>query len=149
MSESAYFLYRCNHINHQLHPPIMPGPIRPIHPQAQPQPTFIPNPTAAPQTSIIVRVICPLQLICLRYLRKTGNKPKTSIEKSTRENTWVVVGRRDANTTEAMIAALVESEAGNLIARINQQHPAIHSSRSRILHNHPTPIIKAQTIGQK
>lgn len=34
--------------------------------------------------------------------------------KSVRLKTWVVEGRRDASTVEAMSAAFVDSEAGNL-----------------------------------
>jgi len=43
-----------------------------------------------------------------------GNKPNTSMEKSVRENTWVVDGSRDASTVEAINAELVEIDAGRL-----------------------------------
>lgn len=36
------------------------------------------------------------------------------MEKRVREKTWVVLGKRDASTVEAIRAALVESDAGNL-----------------------------------
>lgn len=45
-----------------------------------------------------------------------GKSPKTSMEKSIRLNTWVVEGSREARTVEAITAAFVEREAGNLVA---------------------------------
>jgi hypothetical protein len=49
-----------------------------------------------------------------RWRRNTGNRPNTSIEKRVREKTWVVDVSREASTVEAMRAALVERESGNL-----------------------------------
>lgn len=51
---------------------------------------------------------------CLRCRRKTGKRPKTSMLKSVKLNTWVVEGNREASTVLAMSAAFVEREAGNL-----------------------------------
>ncbi len=36
------------------------------------------------------------------------------MENNVNENTWVVEGKRDARTVEAIRAAFVESDAGNL-----------------------------------
>jgi hypothetical protein len=36
------------------------------------------------------------------------------MEKRVREKTWVVLGKRDARTVDAIRAALVERDAGNL-----------------------------------
>jgi hypothetical protein len=43
-----------------------------------------------------------------------GKRPKTSMEKSVREKTWVVEGSREASTVDAMSAEFVEIEAGRL-----------------------------------
>ena len=58
---------------------------------------------------------CKVHERCRRCLLNTGNRPKTSIEKRVSEKTWVGLGKRDANTVDAMSAALVESEAGNFV----------------------------------
>ena len=82
---------------------------------SQPPPlTVTPTPAPAVKMSRIVVMVCAREETCLRCLRKTGNRPKTSIEKSVREKTWVVELRREASTVEAMRAAFVESDAGNL-----------------------------------
>lgn len=39
--------------------------------------------------------------------------------KSINENTWVVLGRVDASTTAAVMAALVEKDAGNLMVLVS------------------------------
>ena len=43
-----------------------------------------------------------------------GKSPKTSIENNVNEKTWVVEGRREAKTVDAIKAALVDNEAGSL-----------------------------------
>ena len=50
----------------------------------------------------------------MRWRRKTGKRPKTSMLKRVREKTCVVVGSREARTVLAIRAAFVEREAGNL-----------------------------------
>lgn len=116
------FLYFCNPINHQLQPPI-PTPLP--TPQAITPHTIlfhlssllertIPMPAPAPTTRVRVRSKCPRHEIWRRCRRKTGKRPNTSMEKRVREKTCVVEGRREARTVEAMRAALVEREAGNL-----------------------------------
>ena len=47
-----------------------------------------------------------------RWRLKSGNRPKIWMLKRVRENTAVVVGRREARTVEAITAALVEREEG-------------------------------------
>jgi hypothetical protein len=76
--------------------------------------TVTPTPAPAVMTSRIVVATCACCETCLRCRRKTGKRPKTSMENSVREKTCVVDERRDASTVEAMSAAFVESEAGNL-----------------------------------
>lgn len=71
-------------------------------------------PVPAPTTNARVRSKWPRQEMWRRWRRKTGKRPKTSIEKRVREKTCVVEGRREARTVEAMRAALVDREAGNL-----------------------------------
>ncbi len=55
----------------------------------------------------------------LSCLRKIGKRPKTSMEKRVKENTWVVEGSRDARTAEAIMAEFVDIEAGSLHKSIN------------------------------
>ena len=57
--------------------------------------------------------------MCLMYRRNTGKRPNTWMLKSINENTWVVLGRVDANTTAAVMAALVEKDAGNLMVLVS------------------------------
>ena len=76
----------------------------------------MPTPAPAEATNITVRTMCPDQEIWRRCRRKTGKRPNTSMEKRVRLKTWVVDGRRDASTVEAMRAAFVEREAGNFEA---------------------------------
>lgn len=68
----------------------------------------------APATRARVRRRWPRHEMWRRWRRNTGKSPKTSMLKSVREKTCVVEGRREASTVEAMRAALVEREAGNL-----------------------------------
>lgn len=108
--------------------------------------------------------MCRFQLMWRRYRRNMGERPKTWMLKRTRLKTWVVVGRREASTTEAMMAALVEREAGNLrrpglvllFSCMNEfPTPLREANRSKwcshggLLYVHLTGIIKRQTIGQK
>ena len=118
------FLYFCNPINHQLHPPItptLPTPHKPtppttaFHLAASRLASTMPMPVPAPTTSAKVRKRCPRQEIWRRWRRKTGKSPKTSMLKRVRLKTWVVLGRREARTVEAITAALVDREAGNLV----------------------------------
>ncbi len=48
----------------------------------------------------------------MAYRRKTGKRPKTSMEKRVREKTWPVEGRREASTVDAIRAAFVLRLAG-------------------------------------
>lgn len=62
--------------------------------------------------------------------------------KSVRENTCVVEGRREASTVEAIRAALVERDAGNLgeEARGEQRPSSVRSRRGRLnAYFTPTP----------
>lgn len=61
--------------------------------------------------------------MCRKCRRKTGKRPKTSMLKSVRENTCVVEGRREASTVEAIRAALVERDAGNLGEEAGKHRP--------------------------
>lgn len=78
--------------------------------------SVIPTPAPAARTKAKVRSRCPVHDTWRRCLRKTGNNPNTSIEKSVKLNTCVVDGKRDANTVEAITAAFVDREAGNFAA---------------------------------
>jgi hypothetical protein len=73
-----------------------------------------PTPPPAPTTSEIVKKRWPPHDMRRRWRRNTGKRPKTSIEKSVSEKTWEVEGSLDARTVDAMRAAFVEREAGNL-----------------------------------
>ncbi len=114
------FLYFCNLINHQLHPPITRHVSRP--PSTTPAPaafhpppdTVTPTPPPAPITRKMVSRRWPRQDRWRKWRRNTGKRPKTSMEKRVREKTWVVLGKRDARTVDAIRAALVERDAGNL-----------------------------------
>ena len=115
------FLYFCNPINHQLHPPIptiVPSPhsttptTAAFHPPSRTNVT--PMPAPAPTTRESVSRRCPRQDMCRKWRRKTGKSPKTSMLKRVRLKTWVVLARREARTVEAIRAALVEREAGKL-----------------------------------
>lgn len=65
-------------------------------------------------TRIMVRARLPCQDLLRSCRRKIGNSPKTSMEKRVNEKTWVVEGRRDASTVDAIIAEFVEIDAGRL-----------------------------------
>lgn len=78
--------------------------------------SVIPTAALAAITNDNVSRTCPVHDIARRCRLKTGNRPKTSMEKSVRLKTWVVDLRREASTVEAMRAAFVESEAGNFAA---------------------------------
>jgi len=109
----AYFLYFCKSIIHHPQPPI--AAITPsTHVTAQPLPTTIIKPAAAPRTNTAVRRTCRFHDICFKVLLKTGKRPNTWMLKSMREKTWEVSVSREASTTEEVIAALVENEAGKL-----------------------------------
>jgi len=82
----------------------------------QPPPlTIIPTPALAPNTNTTVRIRCARHDTWRRWRRNIGNSPKTSMEKRVKEKTCVVDVRRDASTVDAMSAALVDKDAGNLV----------------------------------
>ena len=114
------FLYLCKPMSHQLVIPIarhvrIPPRKAPITPAFQPPPVMVTqSPPPAPRIINAVKIRCPVQDTCRTCRLKTGNSPKTSILNRVRLKTWVVDGRREAKTVEAIRAALVESEAGNL-----------------------------------
>lgn len=54
-----------------------------------------------------------------------GKSPNTSIENSVKLKTSVVEARRDASTVEAMSAALVDNDAGNLAAAAAERSPTV------------------------
>lgn len=110
---AKYFLYFCNPISHHPQPPIPPTTPT-TQTTAHPHPTTAPSPPAAPNTSTTVSRTCRFHETCLRYRRNTGNKPKTWMLNKISENTCVVSGRRDARTTEDVMAAFVGRDAGNL-----------------------------------
>lgn len=83
------------------------------YPQPPPEMTML-SPPEAKITSRMVSQRCRVQEWCLRWRRKTGKRPKTSMLKRVREKTCVVVGSREARTVLAIRAAFVEREAGNL-----------------------------------
>lgn len=83
---------------------------------AQPPLRVIPTAPPAVITRANVSAACPVQDVCRNCRRKMGNRPKTSMENSIKLNTCVVDGRREASTVDAITAALVEREAGNLVA---------------------------------
>ena len=107
-------------MSHQLQTPIarkvkMPPRTTPAIQAPRPPPVNVAN--TAPHalvTSAMVKVRWPGHEIDLSWRRKIGNKPKTSIENKVNENTCVVDGSRDASTVEAIIAELVEIDAGRL-----------------------------------
>jgi hypothetical protein len=63
-------------------------------------------------TRNMVSKIWPFQEFCRRCRRKTGKRPKTSIEKTVEEKTCVMLERGDANTVDAINAAFVERLEG-------------------------------------
>lgn len=70
------------------------------------------------------------------------------MEKSVREKTWVVLGRRDARTVEAISAAFVDSEAGNLVLSAGDHSSRVISLREEasILDPYTTTIIEEEDI---
>ena len=122
------FLYRCNPINHQLHPPIptaLPSIQTTAPARARFQPpslhtrlpeTTRPKPLPAPNKRQKVSRRWPRQERWRRQPRHTGNRPKTSMLNNVRLKTWVVDFKREASTVEAINAAFVERLAGNLEA---------------------------------
>lgn len=114
------FLYFCSPRSHQLQMPIarrikiLPATLPTIAAVHLPPLIVTPTPLPAPMTSKIVIMTCARNDTCRRCRRNTGNKPKTSIENNVSEKTCLVEVRRDARTVDAMRAALVEREAGNL-----------------------------------
>ena len=87
---------------------------RVAYPQPPPEIAML-RPPEARQTRMMVSQRCSVQEWCLRWRRKTGKRPKTSMLNRVREKTCAVVGKRDASTVLAISAAFVDSEAGNLV----------------------------------
>lgn len=71
-------------------------------------------PPQAAMVSTAVRIRWPRQDRARSSRRKIGSRPKISIEKRVKEKTCVVDGRREASTADAIMAELVDIEAGNL-----------------------------------
>jgi len=107
-------------MSHQLQMPIlknvrMPPKIAPAKNVPRPFPVRVTNrPPHAPVTSAMVRARCPHGDRARSCRRKIGNKPYISMENKVSENTWVVDGKREARTAEAIIAEFVDIEAGKL-----------------------------------
>lgn len=114
------FLYFCSPRSHQLQIPIarrikiLPATLPTIAAVHPPPLMVTPTPLPAPITRKTVVTTCARNDTCLRWRRKTGKRPNTSIENRVSEKTWVVDVRREARTVDAIKAALVEREAGNL-----------------------------------
>jgi hypothetical protein len=114
------FLYLCNPMSHQLVMPMArhvrtPPRIAPPTPAFQPPPVIVTQrPPPAPRTINAVNIKCPVQDACRTCRLKTGNSPNTSILKSVKLKTSLVYLRREARTVDAMRAAFVDREAGNL-----------------------------------
>lgn len=116
------FLYLCKPISHQLQPPMptaVPSPHKKIPTRAAFQVVAVgakvtPKPAPDPRTREKVSNRWPCQETWRRCRRKTGKRPKTSMLKRVRLKTCVVLVSRDASTVEAIRAALVDNDAGNL-----------------------------------
>lgn len=122
------FLYFCSPMSHQLQIP-MKRPVRKLPRIAPEMAALNPPPETAmlklapaPMTRKPARNRWPRHETCRKCRRKTGKSPNTSMEKSMNEKTSVVDSSRDARTVAAMIAALVDREAGNLRASLLTLH---------------------------
>lgn len=87
------FLYFCNPISHQLHPPMvrhvsrLPSTTPAVAAFHPPPETVTPTPPPAPMTRNVVRRRWPRQELWRRCRRNTGKRPKTSMEKRVKEKT--------------------------------------------------------------
>jgi hypothetical protein len=115
------FLYFCSPISHQLHIPMhtkvkkLPS-IAPATNTPRPPPVNVTNtPPHAVTTSTSVSTAWPRHDRARSSRRNMGNSPKISMEKRVNEKTCVVDGSREASTADAIIAELVEMEAGSLL----------------------------------
>jgi hypothetical protein len=114
-------------MSHQLQTPMlrkvtMPPSTTPAIQAPRPPPVKVTK-TAPPafMTRTMVRITWPRDEVDRRCRRKIGKRPKTSMEKRVREKTWVVEGRREASTVDAISAELVEMEAGSLFVSASVQ----------------------------
>jgi hypothetical protein len=102
----------------------IPPRIAPPTPAFQPPPVIVTqSPPPAPRTINAVNIKCPVQDACRTCRLKTGNKPKTSILKSVKLKTSFVYLSREARTVEAIRAAFVDREAGNLVEIVSKDQP--------------------------
>lgn len=107
-------------MSHQLQRPIakkvmMPPIITPARKEPRPPPVRVTKtPPQAVVTRATVKTRWPLGDLARSCLRKIGNRPKISIENSVKENTCVVDGNREASTADAIMAELVDMDAGRL-----------------------------------
>jgi hypothetical protein len=121
------FLYLCNPMSHQLVIPMarhvrIPPRIAPPTPAFQPRPVIVTqSPPPAPRTINAVNAKCPVQDECRTCRLKTGNSPNTSILKSVKLNTSFVYFSREARTVDAIRAAFVDREAGNLAKFVSKR----------------------------
>lgn len=138
------FLYLCKPMSHQLVIPIarhvrIPPRTAPPTPAFQPPPVMVTqSPPPAPRTINAVKAKCPVQDACRTCRLKTGNNPNTSILKSVKLKTSFVYLRRDARTVEAMRAAFVDREAGNLVEVISK-HLSCQAHRITYFASTPAP----------
>jgi hypothetical protein len=93
-----------------------------LHPRITPVTNAIRPPpvrvTNTPPHAAIVRTIVRTRWLnqdrTSSSLRKMGNRPNISMEKSVREKTCVVDGNLDASTADAIMAEFVDIDVGNL-----------------------------------
>jgi hypothetical protein len=114
-------------MSHQLVIPIarhvrIPPRIAPPTPAFQPLPVMVTqSPPPAPRTINAVNAKCPVQDEFRTCRLKTGNSPNTSMLKSVKLNTSFVYFSREARTVEAIRAAFVDREAGNLAELVSKR----------------------------
>ena len=138
------FLYLCKPMSHQLVIPMArhvrtPPRTAPPTPAFQPPPVIVTqSPPPAPRTINAVNVKCPVQDACRTCRLKTGNNPNTSILKSVKLKTSFVYFSLEARTVEAIRAAFVEREAGNL-AKVVSKRPSYHVHLNAYFASTPAP----------
>lgn len=114
------FLYFWSPISHQLQIPMhrtvkLHPRITPVKKATCPPPVRVTNtPPQATTVNKIVSSKLPGQECVRSSRRNIGKRPKTSMEKSVKEKTCVVVGSREASTADAIIAEFVDMDAGSL-----------------------------------